>query len=163
MAEFGIASGAIGVVSLGLEIVKELLNYYGAWKDRDKDVSSMCNSADHLSRTLEILSSKIEPPAAFDPIVKTNVEENIKTVNDAIQKLKHELERIQATTALSTKSGIRSTMRRHMYRALYPFKEETLRKIGSMLSDVRSNLNLVLQVLHMLVAFSQSTVYNKIR
>jgi hypothetical protein len=158
MAEFGIASGAIGVISLGLEIAKGLLNYYGAWKDRDKDVSSMCDSADHLSKILAMLSSKIEPPALFNPIVKANVEENLKTVNSVIQTLKAELEAIQATTVPSPKPGISSSLRRHMYRALYPFKEETLRKIGSTLADARSNLNLVLQVLHMLVPFSRSTI-----
>jgi hypothetical protein len=45
MAEaLGIASGAAGIVSLGLEITQGLLKYYAAWRDQDKDIKAMYES-----------------------------------------------------------------------------------------------------------------------
>ena len=77
------------------------------------------------------------------------VVENVDCVNVAMKKLEDELKKVQNTE--SPKPGVRAAMRRHVRRALYPFKEETLQEIQNAVSEARSDLELTLQVLHMLV------------
>jgi hypothetical protein len=67
MAEaLGIASGAAGIVALGLEITQGLLRYYSAWRDQDKDIKSMYGSLTVLSKLLLQLERRIQTPAIFD-------------------------------------------------------------------------------------------------
>jgi hypothetical protein len=81
--------------------------------------------------------------------IQKGVVESVDRVNIAMKKLKDELKKVQTTE--SSKPGVRAAMRRHVLRALYPFKEETLMKIQNTVSDARSSLDLILQVRHMLV------------
>ena len=77
------------------------------------------------------------------------VVESVDCVNVAMKKLGNELKKVQNTE--SPKPEVRAAMRRHVWRALYPFKEETLQKIQNAVSEARFNSNLILQILHMLV------------
>jgi hypothetical protein len=153
MAEaLGVASSIVGIVSLGIQVAQGLLTYYGSWKDQDTDISNMCISIESLEMTLEILSNAIQPPAKFDKIIKDNVEKNILLSEVGLRDLKSQLEK--ANTTVLPKQGVRSTMRRHMRRAFYPFKEQTLRKIQQVVSEARSNLDIALQTLQLFVYFN---------
>lgn len=149
MAGVGEAASVVGILSFGIEIAQGLLQYYGSWKDQDGNVADMCASIDSLSRTLAVLHKTFQPP---DP-PSTSIEKEVKEVADrvkmAMKKLKDELGKVRNTD--SSKLGARAAIRRHVLRALYPFKEETLLKIQKAVSEARSNLNLILQVVQMLV------------
>ncbi|KAH7131162.1 hypothetical protein EDB81DRAFT_134285 [Dactylonectria macrodidyma] len=140
MAEaLGLAGSVVGIVSLGIQIAQGLLKYYGAWKDHGNDVANVCASLANLSGTLTILLRTIQPPATFDKRVKAIVEKSINTFDGALEKLKGELKKVEDTES--------SILRRHVRRALYPFREDTLRKIQGFVSETRSNLAFTLQVL----------------
>jgi hypothetical protein len=149
MAELGVASSVIGIISFGIQITQGLLKYYGSWKDQDNDVSDMCASLDSLSRTLTFLSETIQQHAASGMRIENSVEENVKHVDKAIKKLENELRKVRGTEP--PQPGVRTAMRRHVRRALYPFKEKTLRKIQQAVSEARSNLGVALQVLQVFV------------
>ena len=151
MAEtLGVAASIVGIVSLGIQVTRELLKYYESWKDQDQDISDMCVSLESLQGTLMILSETIQPPAKFAKSVTENVEKNIRCIKQAVNKLSDELTH---TLCLGLpKKGARALMRRHIRRALYPFKEETLLKIQQVISEARSNLDLALHSLQLLVA-----------
>ena len=146
---FGVASSTVGVISLGIQTAQGILWYYGAWRDRDDDVLRMCASLDNLKGTLDVLLKAITPPAVFSKNVKENVEKSIDTFNETLQKLRAELDKVKDTEP--PKSGARSKFRRHVRRALYPFKEATLAKFQGGVSDARSNLSLALDVLKLCV------------
>lgn len=149
MAELGVAGSVVGIISFSIQIAQGFLQYYGSWRDQDSDVADMCASFDSLSRTLAVMSETFQrhdPPSM--PMQKLAVE-SVDCVNVAMKKLEDELKKVQNTE--SPKPGVRAAMRRHVRRALYPFKEETLQKIRNAISEARSNFNLTLQVLHMLV------------
>jgi len=146
---FGVAGSAVGVISLGIRTVQGILWYYGAWHDRDDDVLRMCASLDNLKGTLDALLKAVTPPAMFSKNVKENVEKSIDTFNETLQKLRAELDKVKDTEP--PKSGARSKFRRHVRRALYPFKEATLAKFQGGVSDARSNLSLALDVLKLCV------------
>jgi len=150
MAEaFGVASSVVGIVSLGIQLTQGLLKYYGSWKDQDNVVADMCTSLDNLSGSLTVLEKALQPPARFDKSVKDSVEKNINAMYGTMRKLEDELRKVR--DAESPKVGVRSAMRRHVRRGLYPFREETLNKIQRVVAEARQNLDLALQVLQMFV------------
>jgi hypothetical protein len=142
---FGVASSAVGVISLGIQIAQGILWYYEAWQGQDDDVLRICASLDNLKGTLDVLLKAINPPAVFSKNVKENVEKSIDAFKGTLQKLRTELDKVKDTEP--PKSGSRSKFRRHVRRALYPFKEATLAKFQGGISDARSNLSLALDVL----------------
>lgn len=149
MAELGVASGFISLVSFSIQITQGLLRYYESWKDQDNDVSDMCASLHSLSRTLTILSETIQRRATPGMRIEKGVEENVNCVNEAMKKLEDELRKVQGTEF--PKLGVRAAMRRHVRRGFYPFKEKTLGKIQRAISEARSNLGVALQVLQVFV------------
>ena len=149
MAELGVAAGVVGIISFGIQIAQGLLQYYGSWRDQDSDVADMCASLDSLSRTLTVLSETFQRHDPPSMSMQKRVVESVDCVNIAMKKLEDELKTLQNTE--SPKPGVRAAMRRHVRRALYPVKEETLRKIQKAVFEAHSDLNLTLQVLHMLV------------
>jgi hypothetical protein len=150
MAEsLGVAGSVVGIISLSIQISQGLLKFYRSWKDQDSVVSDICVSLESLSETLTIILTAIQPPAKYDKIVKNNVEENIDRMSGTLKKLEYELKKIQGTEI--PKSGARATMRHHIRRAFYPFKEETLNQLQRAVAEARSNLDLALQMLQMFV------------
>ena len=155
MAEaFGVAGSAVGVISLGIQVAQGLLKYYGSWKDQDADISRMCASLDSLQATLAAISE--QSLSKFGEGMKENVEKNINLVREGLEELAKELEKVRS--AESPKPGARETLRRHLRRAYYPFKEETLLKIQRVVSDARSNLNLALNALNMFATLISTLV-----
>lgn len=142
---FGVAGSTVSVISLGIQTAQGILWYYGAWQGQDEDVLRICSSLDNLKGTLDVLLKTVNPPAVFSKNVKENVEKSIDTFNGTLQKLRAELDKVKDTEP--PKSGTRSKFRRHVRRALYPFKEATLAKLQGGVSDARSNLSLALDVL----------------
>jgi ankyrin repeat domain-containing protein 50 len=149
MAEaFGLAASVVGVVSLGIQVAQGILQYYGSWRDQDSDVADMCASIDGLSKTLEVLSQTFQHDLPSKSI-RDCVVDSLVRLNTDMKKLEDELKKLQ--TMECPKPGVRATLRRHVRRGLYPFKEETLKKIQKAVSEARSDLNLTLQVLQMSV------------
>jgi uncharacterized coiled-coil protein SlyX len=145
----GVAGSVVGIISLSIQISQGLLKFYRSWKDQDSVVSDICVSLESLSETLTIMLTAIQPPAKYDKIVKNNVEENIDRMSGTLKKLEYELKKIQGTE--TPKPGARATMRHHIRRAFYPFKEETLNQLQRAVAEARSNLDLALQMLQMFV------------
>jgi hypothetical protein len=152
MAELGVAASVVGIMSFGIQIAQGLLQYYESWRDQDSDVADMCASLDSLSRTLAVLSETFQRHDPPSMTIQKRVVESVDCINIAMKKLENELEKVQNIE--SPIPGVRATIRRHVRRTLYPFKEETLRKIRNAVSEARSDLNLTLQVLHMFVYLS---------
>lgn len=150
MAEaLGVAGSVVGIISLGIQLTHGLLKYYGSWKDQDNVVEDMCISLENLFGSLMVLEKALQPPARFDKSVKNSVEKNINAMYGTMQKLENELGKVRDVE--SPKVGVRSAMRRHVRRAFYPFREDTLSKIQRVVAEAHLNLDLALQVLQMSV------------
>jgi hypothetical protein len=152
MAEvLGVASGAVSIVSIGIQVARGLLEYYESWKNQGQDISDMCISLESLLRTLIVVSDTITPPAKFARSVTMNVERNVQPVMQAVNKLSDKLEKVLSIGI--PKQSAQALMRRHIRRTLYPFREQTLLNIQRGISEARSNLDLALQALQVSVAY----------
>jgi len=149
MAEFAAATGAIGIVSLGLQVAGGLLKYYRSWRDIDNNISDICISLDGLLGSLTKLHETLERREASGSPKDENVDKSIKNAHDAINQLHKELQKIKPQE--SSKLGVRAAMRKHARRLLYPFREETLNHIKDAVSEARSNLAFTLDILQMFV------------
>ena len=55
MADFGAAAGAVGVISLGIQVCQGLVSYCNAWKSHDKDIGDASERLVGLRYILETL------------------------------------------------------------------------------------------------------------
>ena len=141
---FSVAGSAAGVASLGITVAQGLLDYYRGWKDCGDDVRSTLAALKDLSSTLDILESKlniIQGPQSQE----LHLDRTIKSCSDGIAKLDKKLRKIQ-------KDGKPSQFERF----LYPFRRGTLGKLQDLISELRSNLQLLLEVFQVDLASAQA-------
>jgi hypothetical protein len=146
MAELGVAGSAVGIISLGIQVCQGLIQYYGSWKDAPKDVAQMCESMRNLEETLKVLKVTIKDKGVATQ-AETGVQNSIDACTVSINELKDELIKVQVVKGSSIWSKVHGRGRR----LLYPFRESTLLKLKETITDIRENLSLAMDVLHLYV------------
>lgn len=141
---FSIASGAAGVVSLGITVCSGLLDYYSSWKDSDKNIATMYASLEGLTKTFKLMRDTIGR-SSFAPDVAERVLESTKSCEDGVNGLEKRLKKLGDPNS----AGLESKIRIHARKALYPFKESTLMKLREIIGDLRDNLSLAIDALQM--------------
>lgn len=144
MADFGVAGSAVGVISLGIQVCQGLLQYYGTWKDGRNDISRMCKLVGSLADILKALKQTLENNALVGDDANA-VQSTIRDCTDSIAELQQELAKVLEIKGTS----IRSKLHEQGRRLLYPFRESTLLKLKEIVSDIRDNLNLAVETLHL--------------
>jgi hypothetical protein len=145
MAEaLGFVSSVAGVVSLGISVCQGLVQYYSSFKDQKSDVATTVSSISTLSSILELLKSSIGDKK-FDGKIMENVSKSIESCEEGILALQKKLRKVKEVENVDLKSKVHDLGRR----ALYPFRESTLVKLREIVDDVRSNLALALDTLHL--------------
>ena len=141
------ASGAAGLISLGLTVCDGLLKYYNSWKDAETDARRMYGSIETLKQTFAALKDTLEEPCLDKDLVH-RVEQSIERCKGGINNLGKKLEKINMTA--DQQSGKRNTkISSKLQRALYPFKESTLAKLKEISNELLENLQLNLGILHL--------------
>ena len=143
MEPLSIASGAAGIVQLGISVSEGVLTYYRSWRDAEGDVRKMYDSMEALTKTLRLLKRAIESKF-FDQDIKYEVEESIEASHGCIETLRKKLDKVKLTPALD---GWREKAKVQIRRSLYPFKESTLVKLRELAFEIIDDLRLALNVL----------------
>jgi hypothetical protein len=60
MAEFALASGVVGCVSLGISLCQGLYEYYGAYKGQDEVIRSLLNSVGRLQNICTVIGNALQ-------------------------------------------------------------------------------------------------------
>jgi hypothetical protein len=144
MAGFGVTGSAIGVISLGIQVCQGLVQYYGSWKDSRKDIAKMCKSVDNLAEILKALKENVDSKSLAGDVIK-NIQSSIVACTSGIKELQDELAKVQEVKG----SNVLSKVHEQGRRLLYPFRESTLFKLREIVSDVRANLGLAVNMLHL--------------
>ncbi|KAL9116699.1 MAG: hypothetical protein Q9187_006776 [Circinaria calcarea] len=151
---FSIATGAFGTVSLGITVCSGLLSYYSSWKDSEKDIATMYMSLEGLTKTFKVLRRTVEGRSFTGEVVE-QITESIVSCEAGIQSLEKRLAKLHD----SKSTGIEGKIRTQARRVLYPFRESTLIKLREIVADLRENLGLALDTLHIdAVAISKQTL-----
>ena len=162
MAELGVAGSAVGIISLGIRVCQELLQYYGSWKDQKQSIAKMVSSIENLTLTLKLQEDVVVANEAFSKDKAENVEAKIIDCKSGIEELMDELEKVRGVNPAETTSGFRDKLREHGKRLLYPFRESTLLKMQEAVDDVRMNLLIAMETLNLYVPSLNLCVLAKI-
>lgn len=144
MEVLGVASGAAGILSLGIAVCQGLLQYYGSWKDAESDVAGMYESIEALTQIFIILLPAIEHKEINSSVVAL-IENNVASCQQGIEQLQKKLDKVKITPL---RPGLRAKAKAQFWRTLYPFKESTLVKLKGIGNELKGHLSLTLDVLH---------------
>lgn len=141
---FSVTGSAVGVISLGLTVFSGLLQYYGSWKDSEREIAATYSSIEELTKTLMLIRDTLEGQS-FRRSNVDRVTESLDSCSAGVQSLEKKLAKIRATTPYKPGEKIRA----HARKAAYPFKKSTLIKLGELVSDLRDNLSLAVDALQL--------------
>ena len=139
-----VASGAAGLLSLGIAVCQSLLDYYNSWKKAEDSVAKTYASIEELSKTLKLLAVVIDSKE-FNGNIVDRVENSIESSTESLRKLERKLNKVRV---VALQNGWKDKAKAQFQRTLYPFKESTLAKLRESSSEARDNLSLALNVLH---------------
>jgi ankyrin repeat domain-containing protein 50 len=140
-----VASSAVGIASLGIQVCQGLLSYYNSWKANKADIVTACQSIDDLKETFELLETTLDRED-LDAARAKRVEECLGSCVGGLNDLEKKLQKVHTHPAPNT---LRERLHSDFQRLSYPFKESTLVKIREIVSELRHHLSLALQVLQL--------------
>jgi hypothetical protein len=148
MAEpLSIASGIAGLLSLGIQVTETLLDFYSAYKHQDTDLAKITHNLENLQSILRSLKVAIRDNGSWTD-AQTLLQEVAKATqrcDSIIVELQSESQKLRKDQALGFKGCIQVAGRR----AAYPFRRSTLQKLEEDISEIRENISLALDVLHL--------------
>jgi len=143
-----VASSAVGIASIGIQICQALLAYYEDWKSYHSDIISTYDSINDLGRTLVLLRGSLNDDA-IDEERKNRVKTSLRLCENSLTKLS---EICQKLRHYGQPEGIRRKVWAELQRAWFPFKAGTLAKLQANVGDAREHIKLAVQVLHLDIA-----------
>jgi hypothetical protein len=141
-----IASGAAGLISLGLTLCQGLVQYYDAWKHQDRDIGNVSSRLVVLKDILELLVTMLPNLDRAGTSLAARVENCLLACLDGMAVLDKTLERCRSS---STPSSFSDRAHATGRRAMFPFRKSTIRSLTSALLLLETNLGLALQVLQL--------------
>ena len=90
---FSVAAGAVGVISLGIQLCKEISSYRDAWQDYDADIKSIGLKAESLKAPLKRLRDLVEDTRLTDPEIANDINEKALGLERQVKRLEKSLTR----------------------------------------------------------------------
>ncbi|KAL4867877.1 hypothetical protein BDV12DRAFT_186298 [Aspergillus spectabilis] len=142
-----IASGVAGLLSLGIQVTRNLINFYSAYKDKASDLVQITRNLENLLVIFDMLGNalKVRQPQMDEEELLKSINKAIWDCNEVIEELQAECRKFQEKSSTGFKGRIQVTGRQ----AAYPFRKSTLQKLEEDISEIRENLSLALDVLHL--------------
>ena len=142
-----IAAGTAGFISLGIQILQSLTNYYQAYKSQHHKVVSTTQKIKDLLELLKLLEDEIQARRSrpdykrcLDVVAQCDA-----SCKDTVKELQTVLDKVKVSP---TQSAL-STIKVAATKLGYPFRESTLIKIEEEVADFRNNLAAALSILQL--------------
>lgn len=142
---FSIASGVVGIISLGLEIVKGLYEYCSSLKDQNSDITRIRDNLLRLHDLLDNLRRQLDSRRfhSDDINILACIEGRILQCKKCIVDLKEVADKFYH----SRSSGFRAALKARVRRATYPFQQSTLQKLEGNVDSIFQQVFFSLQLL----------------
>ena len=137
-------SAAVGLVAFGIKALDGLIDYYRSVKHAPENVQRTLNTAIGLLDSLKLLQSQLQTPTLNKDFV-SRVEEDIEACHESFEELHETLEKIWKIGA--EPEGLRNKLALIGKKAIYPFREGTLRLIREYCEDSNKALSISLNIL----------------
>lgn len=135
MEAIGAASGAAGLLSLGITVCQSLLDYYQSWKDAEDSVAKTYTSIEELSKTLRLLVIAVEYKE-FNGEIVGQIRDSIESTGQSLRNLEKKVGKVRV---VPLQDAWTDKAKAQFRRTLYPFKESTLAKLRELSSETRDN------------------------
>ncbi|OQE24172.1 hypothetical protein PENFLA_c010G02274 [Penicillium flavigenum] len=140
-----IASGVTGLLSLGIQVTKSLVDFYSAYKDQTPALAKVTLNLENLLGILQALDDARKNGEPQTDALIQEIDKATVGCREILEELREECQKFQKDTALGLKARIQLVGRR----ATYPFRESTLKKLEEDIGEIRENLSLALNVLQL--------------
>ena len=132
-----VASSAVGIISLGLQLCSQIVSYCQAWQGCNHDVQNMASRAEGLRTPLKKLRELIEDSRLTDPMIAGDLEEKALSLQHIIQRLEKKTKEYTPVGPKNTPDKFRVSIKK----AGYFFQKDVLR---DMINDL-DGIQIVLQ------------------
>ncbi len=153
-----VASSAVGIASLGIQICQGLLSYYDGWKGYEKDITTTYDYIADLGQTLTLLQASLSE-GQLNQERKDRVERCLRSCEDSLAKLAEKAQKLRKS---GNPDGLKENAWAAVQRAWYPFRASTLAKLRELVDDVSERLKLALQVLQLDVSTKSQQTLNEV-
>jgi hypothetical protein len=143
---FSIASSAVGIISLGLQVTQGLVTYYSQFKSFDSDIAEISRKAEGLHGILQVLEVPLRKFEIDNAPIPAQVRTAISASEEGLRNLNGWIEKYGNT---KPPANIEDRLRLLRKRTLFPFRRDTLLGLKSTLESLQSNLDTAIQVLHL--------------
>ncbi|KAJ5970692.1 uncharacterized protein N7479_000610 [Penicillium vulpinum] len=140
-----IASGVAGLLSLGIQVTKSLLDFYSAYKDQTPALKKTLRDLESLLSILRSLDGALQNGEPQKDALLQEIDKVAEGCREILEELRDECQKFQKDATLSLKDRIQVAGRR----ATYPFRKSTLQKLEEDVGEIRGNLSLALNVLQL--------------
>lgn len=137
-----IASGVAGLLSLGLQVTRSLVEFYSAYKDQANDLAKITQNLESLLNLFQLLDRALLKCQPTDTLLQ-EINTVAKRCSEIIEELQAECQKFQKEASIGIKGKIQVAGRR----VIYPFRKSTLQKLEEDISEMRENLYLALEIL----------------
>ena len=142
-----ITGSVAGVISLGIQVIESLVEFYNSYKHQDYEIAGMTERLESLLSILQTLDKSLSSRKfqVDEQDLIGNIETSIKNCEELIQELQEECQKFVKATS----GGIRAVFRVAGRRATYPFRQSTLQKLDEDIVELRGNLSIAIDVLQL--------------
>ncbi|KAJ5100674.1 hypothetical protein N7456_006726 [Penicillium angulare] len=137
---FSVASGAVGVISLGLQVCGQIVSYAQAVRGQNDDIQYLATKAEQLRAPLKDLRELIEETKDSSPETANDLKEKTKILRSYVESLEKKVEEAKPVASQSINGKARAGFKK----AVYPFKKDALFEIGACLDGMQETLQTTL-------------------
>lgn len=143
-----IAASVAGLIALGIQATQTLLEFYTSCKHQDSNLIGTIEKLNILLVILKYLENTISNRKFQDDdkILIDTIELSIRNCDRLIHELQRECQKFRKTPS---SNRIRGIIRFAGRRAIYPFRQRTLQKLGKDINELRANPSFALDVLQL--------------
>lgn len=140
---FSVATGALGVVSLGLTVCEGMISYYSAFKGQYQCLDDLTRKTEGLKGCLSILLRELPSWRASVPNAARQIEDSIDDCKPAISFLESKLANLQQVYGTSLHRG---KVRHIAQKALFPMKKGALVEMSATMGSLQQNLEIIISI-----------------
>lgn len=150
MAEaLGVAGSVVGIISLGLDLFKEISQYLDDVDARDEDLERARNVTKISQTTLRAVDKAVSRATITDPDAKNAVDDCRASCTAAVERLVKLVDQLKGVK--NTGNSGTAKVKQLYTKLKYPFKKQDMEKLEECLINTNSILQNTLSVLLLLV------------
>ncbi|KAJ5880413.1 uncharacterized protein N7473_011466 [Penicillium subrubescens] len=140
---FSVAAGAVGVISLGIQLCKEISCCTKAWQGYDEDIQSIGLKAESLKIPLKRLRDLVEDTRLTDPEIATDINEKAMGLDSQVKRLEKKLKLIKPVFSDKPTDKFRNKLKKVAYPVV---TQDCLQDIRGNLDSMQSTIQMTLAI-----------------